>query len=215
MRSSLAGLGFVGFATVSLLHFVSVYRIAAFYDPALTLIAAVGASLLWLALLALVARGMYHNRLALPMAVVFGYGMLVALAGMGVLDGVPSAVGEGKWRDPDKVLTPKAEFLLHNHGVVKRVLSRQEYDLYSAYGLAFFSGIGMVFCAAASLGPLDRDGQLFRQRRPAVWALLNQPQLAPWALTAFRCPTCRGAIGVADGDKPPPWCPRCGADLGR
>ena len=96
---------------------------------------------------------------------------------------------------------------------MKRVLSKQEYDLYWAYAYAYFSGGGMIFAAAASLGPLDRHGQLFQQRRPAAWALWNQSRLAPWALTAFRCPACRATIRVADGDRLPSWCPCCGADL--
>jgi hypothetical protein len=99
--------------------------------------------------------------------------MIVLFAGMRVLDGVPSTIGEGKWRDPNHVLTAKTEYLLHNHGEVKRALSKPEYDLYQAYACAYFSGGVMVFAAAASLGPLDRNGQLFRQRRPAVWARLT------------------------------------------
>jgi hypothetical protein len=100
------------------------------------------------------------------MMVVFCYGMTVALTGMAVLDGVPSSIGDGKWHDPNHLLTPETKYLLHNHSVVKKVLSKEEYDLYLAYGLAFFSGVGMVFGAAAALGPLDRDGQVFQRRRP-------------------------------------------------
>jgi hypothetical protein len=212
MKCALAGIGFIGFAAVSLLHFVSVYRIAAHYGPDFHWVAAVGGGLLWLSFLGLVARGMYRNRLQLPMAVVFVYGMVVALSGTRVLDGVPSTIDEGKWRDPDNLLTPQTKYVLHNHSVVKKGLTRQEYDLYLAYGFAFFSGIGMVFCAGACLGPLDRDGQLFQQRRPAVWAMLNRQQPPSSALTAFRCRVFGGAISSAEEDKPPPWCPHCGSD---
>jgi hypothetical protein len=214
MRYVIAGMGLIGFAAVSWLHLMSAYRIAVFHRPDLESMAALAAGLLWLALLVLVARGMYHNRLRLPMGIVFGYGAVVALAGMGALDGVPSTIQEGKWRDPNNLLTPQTRYLLHNHGVVKNVLSKQEYDLYRDYGFAFFSAIGMVFCAAAALGPLDRNGQLFQRRAPAVGTLLHQPPLGSMALTAFRCPTCGSDI-AADGDRPPPWCPRCGADLSR
>jgi hypothetical protein len=215
MRYAFAGIGFLGFAVVSLLHLMCAYRIASFYGPDFRALAAMAAGLLWFAFLALMARGMYRNRLRLPMVIVFGYGMVVALSGMRVLDGVPSTIGEGKWRDPNDLLTAQTKYLLHNHSVVKKVLTKQEYDLYVDYGFAFFSGIAMVFCAGASLGPLDRNGQLFQQRRPAVWAMWNQPPTPPWALTAFRCPACRGAITLTGGDKPPPWCPHCGADLNR
>jgi hypothetical protein len=213
VRKVLAGIGFIGLAAVSLLHVVSLYRIAVYYGPGFHWIAAVAAGLLWSAFLGVVGRGMYLERLGLPMGVVFGYGMITLIAGMGVLDGVPSTIGEGNWRDPKNLLMPKTEYLLHNHSEVKRVLSKQEYDLYRAYGCAYFSGAGMIFAAAASLGPLDRRGQLFQQRRPAMWARLNQPQLAPWEMTAFRCPACRATIRVAEGDRPPAWCPSCGADL--
>jgi hypothetical protein len=173
MKKVLAGIGFVGFAALALLHVVSLYRIAVYYGPGLHWIAAAGAGLLWLTFLGLVGRGMYVRQLRLPMGVVFGYGMIILFAGMRVLDGVPSTIGEGKWRDPNHVLSAKTEFLLHNHGEVKRVLSKPEYDLYQAYACAYFSAGAMVFAAAASLGPLDRTGQLFRKRRPAVWTRLT------------------------------------------
>jgi hypothetical protein len=212
MRYAIAGIGFVGFAAVSLLHFLSAYRIAAFWRPDFHWIAALAAGLLWLILLALTALGMYQNRLGLPMMAVFGYGMVVALSGMKVLDGVPSTIEEGKWRDPHNQLGPQTKYLLHNHSVVKKVLSKREYDLYLAYVGAYFSGIGMVFCAAVCLGPLDRNGQLFQNRGAAVWAILNQSQ-PPRVATAFQCPACGDAISVAEGDKPAPWCPHCGVDL--
>ncbi|HEV3143928.1 MAG TPA: hypothetical protein VGZ47_08605 [Gemmataceae bacterium] len=212
MRYAVACIGFIGFAAVSLLHAVSFQRIATFYGPDFRWIAAVIAGLAWIALLGLVARGMYHNRLRLPMGLVFAHGMIIVLGGMFVLDGVPSTIGEGAWRDPQHLLTPQTKYLLHNHSVVKKALSKQEYDLYSAYVCAYFTGAGMVFCAAASLGPLDRTGQLFPQRRPAVWALLNQTQL-PQTPAPFRCPACRGAVSVAIVDRPRPWCPHCGVDL--
>lgn len=170
MKYAFAAIGFVGFAAVSSLHFTSGYRIAVFYAPNLRLIAAVAAGFVWLAFMALILWGMYHNRLRLPMAAVFCYGMMVAFAGMAVLKGVPSTIDEGQWRDPHHLLTPETKYLLHNHSVVTMVLSKQEYELYVAYGLAFFSGIGMVFCAAAALGPLDRTGQIFQKRRPKVGA---------------------------------------------
>jgi hypothetical protein len=172
MKKVLAGIGFVGFAALSLLHVASLYRIAVYYGPGLHWIAAAAAGLLWLALVGIVGRGMYVQQLRLPMGIVFGYGMIVLFAGMRVLDGVPSTIGEGKWRDPKNVLTAKTEYLLHNHGEAKRVLSKPEYDLYQAYACAYFSAGAMVFAAAASLGPLDRNGQLFRQRRPTVWPRL-------------------------------------------
>jgi hypothetical protein len=173
MRKVLAGIGFSGFAVLSLLHIVSLYRIAVYYGPSLHWFAAAAAGLLWLAFLGLVGRGMYLQKLRLPMGGVFGYGMMVLFAGMRVLDGIPSTIGDGKWRDPSHVLTAKTEYLLHNHGEVKRVLSKRDYDLYQAYACAYFSAGAMVFAAAASLGPLDRNGQLFRQRRPTAWARLT------------------------------------------
>src|SRR5690242_19741790 len=62
MKYAISGIGFVGFAVVSLLHVVSGYRIAVFYAPTSHWIAAVAAGLLWLALVGLVLRGMYRNR---------------------------------------------------------------------------------------------------------------------------------------------------------
>jgi hypothetical protein len=170
MKYAIAGIGFVGFAAVSLLHVATVYQVVKFYAPGSHWIAAVGAGLVWLAFVVLVFRGMHQNRLWLPMAVVFCYGMVVALAGMAVLDGVPSAIDEGTWSDPHHVLKPGTKYVLHNHSVVKKALSKDQYDLYLAYGLAYFSGIGMVFGAAASLGPLDHDGQVFKRRRPRASA---------------------------------------------
>ena len=170
MRYAIAGIGCVGFAAVSLLHVASVYRITKFYAPNSHWIAAIAAGLLWLAFVGLVFKGMYRNRLWLPMAVVFCYGMAVALAGMAVLDGVPSTIEEGNWSDPHHVLMPGTKYLLHNHSVVKKVLSKEEYDMYLANVLTFFSGVGMVFGAAAALGPLDRDGQVFQRRCPRVIA---------------------------------------------
>jgi hypothetical protein len=213
MGYAISGIGFVFLAAVSLLHFGSLYRIAAIHGPGFQGIAAVAAGLLWLAFLGLVARGMYRNRLRLPFGVGFAYAMVVVLAGMRVLDGVPATIGDGQWSDPDNLLTQETEFVLHNHGIVKKVLSRQEYDLYSSYGLAYFSAAGMVFCMALSFLPLDRNGQLFQKRSPAVWAVLNQPQFPPWAMPTFPCPACGAAIRAADGDKPAPWCSHCGANL--
>jgi hypothetical protein len=129
MNKVFAGIGFSGFAALCLLHVASLYRIAVYYGPELHWIAAAVAGLLWLAFVGLVGRGMYVQQLRLPMGAVFGYGMIVLFAGMRVLDGVPSTIGESKWRDPNHVLTAKTEFVLHNHGEVKRALSKREYDL--------------------------------------------------------------------------------------
>jgi hypothetical protein len=213
MNYVIASGGFIAFTAVSMLHFVSLYRIATIHRPDLQVIAVLVAVLLWLLFLSLVARGMYRNRLRLPCWVVFGYAMVIALGGMRVLDGVPAAIGRGKWHDPNHQLTPEAKYLLHNHGVVKKVLSEEEHDLYSWYGLAYFSGVGMVFCMAASLLPLDRDGQLVQRRQLTNWTAINKLQLARRAMRTFPCPECRGEISVQEGDNPPPWCPRCGADL--
>jgi hypothetical protein len=213
MRYAVAGTGFIAFTAVSLLHFNSLYRIAVIHRPDLQVITVLVAVLLWLLFLSLVARGMYRSRLRLPCGVVFGYAMVIALGGMRVLDGVPAAIGEGQWHDPHHQLRPEAKYLLHNHGVVKKALSKEEYDLYSWYGLAYFSGVGMVFCMAASLLPLDRNGQLVQRRQLTNWTAINKLQVAQRVTRTFRCPGCRGAIPVEEDEKLPPWCPRCGADL--
>jgi hypothetical protein len=115
-----------------------------------------------------------YNRLRPAMGVVFVYGMLVMLAGMRLLPGVPQAVRGENWRDPQNLLTPEAEFILHNHSVVMKVLSRQEFELYSQGGVCYFTGGGMVFCAALCLIPIDRDNQL-GTRKPRRIGIGPQP----------------------------------------
>jgi hypothetical protein len=63
MKRVLAGIGFIGFAALSLLHVVSLCRIGVYYGPGLLWIAASAAGLLWLAFLGLVGRGMYVQQL--------------------------------------------------------------------------------------------------------------------------------------------------------
>ncbi len=213
MRYAIAGIGFVAFTAVSLLHFLSLDRVAAFHGPNVHLLAAVALGLLWSVFLGLLVRGMYRNELRLPFGLVFAYGMVALVAGMAVIPGVPAAMGEGKWHDPANLLTPETKFLIHNHSVVKKVLSKEEYELHLSYVLTYFSGAGMIFCTAVCLIPLDRNGQLVPQRRTAGWTVLNRSHFRPWTMTAFSCPACHADVTVTDGEHPPRWCPQCGADL--
>src|SRR5579871_1130436 len=210
MRYAIAGIGFVAFTAVSLLHFLSLDRVAAFHGPNVHLLAVVATGLLWLVFLGLLARGMHRNELRLPFGLVFAYGMVALVAGMLVLPGVPAPIGDGKWYDPHNQLTPETKFLIHNHSVVKKVLSKEEYELHLSYVLAYFSAAGMIVCAAVSLIPLDRSGQLVPQRHHASWTVLNTPQFRQWTGTAFSCPTCHANITVTAGEYPPRWCPQCG-----
>jgi hypothetical protein len=164
MRHAIAGIGLVAFAAVSLLHVVSVDRIAGSHIAGFRWIPLLVAGVFWLAFLTLVVWGMYRTRIRSPVLILLAYGIAVAVAGTVVLDGSPSTIDRATWSDPNYLLTPDTKYLLHNRRVVKKALSEEEYERYCTYELAYFSGIGMVLCAAAALAPLDRNGQLFKLR---------------------------------------------------
>jgi hypothetical protein len=115
---------------------------------------------IWIAALGILVRALVYNRLIPALGVVFIYVILVMLAGMTVLDGVPSKAAGIDWRDPNGVLTPDTEYVLHNHGAVSRVISQEEFELYSLYGTCYFTAGGMLMTVALCLLPVDRDNQL-------------------------------------------------------
>jgi hypothetical protein len=160
MDRVLSTLGFILFAVASFAHFRGLSRIVAMRWPIFDVVASVCLIAIWIAFLAVLVRALVHNRLKPALGVVFVYVMLVMLAGMRVLDGVPSKAADANWRDPDGVLTPDAEYVLHNHGAVSRVLSREEFELYSLYGTCYFTAGGMLMTVALCLLPVDRDNQL-------------------------------------------------------
>jgi hypothetical protein len=166
MAHVVSAIGLVLFAGVALLHFLGFYQIAVLLRPEIGIIAAPVFVAVWLGSVWLLVQGLRRNRLMRPFAVVFAYVMFVILAGTQVLAGVPTPIGDGNWRDPHGLLTPDAEFILHNHGNVTKVISRKEFSLYSLYGQCYFTAGGMLLCAAMCLGPMDRDNQLgFDKRR--------------------------------------------------
>jgi hypothetical protein len=171
MDRVLSTLGFVLFAVVSLAHFRGLCCIVAMLWPIFEVVATLGFVAIWIAFLAMLLEALLHNRLKPVFAVVFIYVMLVMLAGMRVLDGVPSEAAGTNWRDPDGLLTPDAEYVLHNHGAISRVLSREDFVLYSQYGTCYFTAGGMLMTAALCLMPVDRDNQLGtrKSRRSRAW----------------------------------------------
>jgi hypothetical protein len=160
MDRVLSTLGFVLFAAVSFAHFRGLCRIVAMLWPIVGVVANVCLTAIWVAALGMLVQALFHNRLKPALAVVFFYVMLVMLAGMRVLNGVPSEAAGTNWRDPDGLLTPDAEFVLHNHGAISRVITREEFVLYSLYGTCYFTAGGMLMTTALCLVPVDRDNQL-------------------------------------------------------
>jgi hypothetical protein len=165
----LSTIGFCLFAAVSLGHFIGLSRIAALLWPDLGFFAFGCSLVIWGALLGMLMLAALYNRLKPAFGVVFVYVMLVMLAGMRLLPGVPDTVKGANWRDPHNLLTPQAEYILHNHGVVQKIISRNEYEMYSQGGVCYFTAGGMLLTAALCLVPIDRDNQLGtrKPRRPA------------------------------------------------
>ncbi len=160
MDRVLSTLGFVFFAVVSFVHFRGISHIVALRWPNFGTVATLCLIAIWIAALAMLVQALLHNRLKPAFGVVFCYVMLVMLTGMRVLDGVPSEAAGTEWRDSDGLLTPDAEYVLHNHGAVSRVISRKEFELYSLYGTCYFTAGGMLMTTALCLLPVDRDNQL-------------------------------------------------------
>jgi hypothetical protein len=160
MNRIVSATGFLLFAGVSFVHFSGLWRIVAQLWPALGLVAAAGFTAIWAAGLGILVQALRHNRLKPAFATVFVYVMLVMVAGMRFLAGVPATVKSANWRDPDNLLTPQAEYLLHNHGAVSKVISREEFVLYSQAVTCYFTAAGMLFAAALCLKAVDRDNQL-------------------------------------------------------
>src|SRR5262249_30841287 len=133
MSRILSTSGLLAFAAVSFAHFRGLGSIVAIRWPAFTVVAGACFMAVWIAALAILVQALIHNRLKPAFGVVFVYVMLVMLAGLRVLDGVPGKAAESDWRDPKGLLTPEAEYVLHNHGTVSRVISGEEYLLYTLH----------------------------------------------------------------------------------
>ncbi len=155
-----AGIALLFFAGLSFLHFLSLFRVAALLCPGLTAPAAAGLALLWLGALRLLLWAARRQRLKVALGVIFAYAMFVILMGRQVLVGCPAVVVDGHWRDPQGLLTPQAQYLLHNHGEVCKVISERAYRAYSLFALAYFTGGWMLFPAFFFLKSVDRYGQL-------------------------------------------------------
>ena len=166
MDRILSTVGFCLFAAVSFAHFVCYYRIGVLLVPQLIVVVAPCLIAIWLGTLWMLLQALVRNRLQRPFGIVFAYVMLVMLAGMRLLAGVPALVGNKNWRDPNNLLTPKAEYILHNHGAVTKVISRDEYNLFSLYGACYFTAGGMLLTAALCLLPVDHDNQLGTRKGP-------------------------------------------------
>jgi hypothetical protein len=128
--------------------------------PEVAFIGSVCFMTVWIAALALLVRALVHNRLMPAFKIVFFYVMVVLLAGMRVLDGVPGRAAEANWHDPKGLLTPEAEYVLHNHSVISRIITREDYVLYTLYGTCYMAAGGMMMTVALCLLPVDRDNQL-------------------------------------------------------
>src|SRR5262249_47046897 len=183
-RFQLSGIAWLAFAALSGIHFLSLWRIAGYHLPALAAAFAVLLAVAWLGVQGLFLYAIRRNKLNACMMAVFLYVMIILFSGMRVLDGVPAAVGEGQWRDPDQRLAPEDKYLLHNHGSVSRALSEAEYRLYLNYVTCYFTAGFMLFAAVFCLNPLDKDRQLFHKRRVLSSILDREPRAAarraPW-----------------------------------
>jgi hypothetical protein len=153
-------LGLLAFAAVSFAHFRGLGSIVAIRWPAFTVVAGACFMVVWIGALAMLVQALIHNRLKPAFGVVFVYVMLVMLAGMRVLDGVPGKAAESDWRDPKGLLTPETEYVLHNHGTVSRVICGEEYLLYTLYGTCYMTAGGMLMTTALCFLPVDNDNQL-------------------------------------------------------
>jgi hypothetical protein len=173
MNRLLSAIGFCLFAAVSLIHFFGLSRIAALLWPNLGFVAFGGFIVIWGGFLGMLMLAALHNRLKPAFGALFIYVMLVLLAGTRLLPGVPDTVRGKNWKDPKNLLTPDAEYLLHNHSVVKKVLSRTEFEMYSQGGVCYFAAGGMMLTAALCLIPIDRDNQL-GTRKPRRLGTLPQ-----------------------------------------
>jgi hypothetical protein len=200
----LSSIGFIAFAGLSCFHCWSVCQVARYYTPTLAAIFAILLGVAWLCALALMLAAISRNKLRAALLTVFLYAMAIVFLGTRVLEGVPSEVGNTKWYDPDRRLTPGSKYVLHNHSHVIRPLSEAEYRLYGNLAGCYFSAGFMLFAAGLCLMPLDRDGQLGRpaRRLPAIEVFL------PAATTT--CPSCNGRITSDASGRWPPWCPHCG-----
>jgi hypothetical protein len=207
MRYFWSAVGLLAFTAISGFHFMNLGHVAAFHLPDRTLVSAAGVVVLWVGGVGLMVYAMRTNRLMAPFLIVFLYVMAATLAGTQVLQGVPAKIGEGEWRDPHGRLTPEAEYLLHNHSNVVRVLSEAEYELFLNYVACYFSAGLMGFAACLCLFSWDRDGQL--QGRRSLARPVDPAQPGP----VSRCPACKWLVPADVEGHWPPWCPHCGANF--
>jgi hypothetical protein len=210
MKYIVSAAGFVIFGGVALIHFFGLYRVVTLLRPNLQALAGFCLALFWLAAVGTLLWGIRRNQLRLCFGLVFAYMMFILLAGTQVLKGVPMRVEEGTWRDPHRLLTPEARYVLHNHGVVNKVLSREEYDLYSFYALCYFTSAGMMMGSALCVIPLDRDDQLGFWKKKTAWGTAGLPPYEPAPGTA-PCAHCGWRVPAEAPGHWPPWCPHCGA----
>jgi hypothetical protein len=211
MKFIVSAVGFLIYAGAALVHFLGLSRIAAYWWPNLGAFPGICFVLLWLGSLAMLFWGV-RKRLEVCFGLVFLYVMVILIAGTQVLPGVPSKIEEGNWRDPKNLLTPQSRYVLHNHSVVQKVLSQDEFELYSNYVACYFGAAGILFGAVLFFGPFDRNNFLGLRRRPL--AAGSASHQIPTPETALRkCRHCnRWVPAEADGHWPP-WCHYCGKDM--
>jgi hypothetical protein len=200
----LSGFGLVAFAAFSAFHCWSLEQVAADFVPAWATVLEILLLLMWMSGIAILLLAVKNHKLIACMMTVFFYVMIVLFLGTRVLDGVPSKIADGNWRDPYHRLTPGAKYVLHNHGNVARVLSEVEYNRYSHFAGAYLSAGFMLVATAVCLFPLDHNGQLRGPRR-----LRRLDDVPPVAID--HCPLCGCDIPSHVAGHWPPWCPHCGA----
>jgi hypothetical protein len=130
MRYFISALGVAAFAVVSLFHCLALGKIVMFHRPGLAAVAPPLAGLVWAAVVLTFLVQLFRGRLVIAFGGVMIYAAFAVVGGMLVLAGVPARVEEGHWRDPRGLITPETEYVLHNHAVVSKVLSHDEYVLY-------------------------------------------------------------------------------------
>jgi hypothetical protein len=117
--------------------------------------------------------------LPLVFGIICAYAMLFIVLSLTKLPGVPARVSQGHWRDPHDLIKSDSQYLVHNHILVVKVISWDEYQAYSMLVLGYFPSAWMVLSAIALL----RLNQRYRQN-PAKKGGINPPRLPALILSA-------------------------------
>jgi len=166
-------LSFLAVAAAWSFHCWCLYRLAVLAWPGREGLAVAGMLLVWLTGLAAARLCVQRNCQKAVFCALFAYGFLGLVAGMRFLPGVPQEVGQTQWHDPQGLLGPESRYVLHNHSVVLRVLSRREYLFYVTAGTLYFSFAGLGFASGFAIKAFE-EGRRSKHHRDVHLTVIDR-----------------------------------------